>query len=84
MLHVKIIKRVNPKSSHHRKNIFFFLILLSFIISFICDGIHLTYCHNHFMMYTTQIIMYYAVYLKFTQCCMSIISHKTGRKKKGM
>lgn len=27
--------------------------------------------------------MYYAVYLKLPQCCMSSISHKTGRKKKG-
>lgn len=42
-------------------------------------GIHSTYCGNHFMMYTSQIIMLYTLNLYSTICQLYL--NKTRRKK---
>ena len=61
----KILKRVNSKSSHHKKKFFSFLLLsFLFIVSMWEDGCYSTYCGNtHFTIYVNQTIMQYALNL---------------------
>lgn len=54
MLYMRVVKRVNPKSSHQKEKMF--TNLLWPLFHDVCKS-------NH-----------YAVHLKLTQCCMSIIS----------
>ena len=67
--------RVNSKSSHQKKKITFPFILYLYDMT----DIQWTYCGNHFMMHTSQIIMLYTLYSAICQLYLN----KTGRKKKG-
>lgn len=72
MLCMKAVKRVNPKSSHHKIIFLFFLI---FYLSEMMD-VHPTYCGNNFMMYVSQIIM-----LHNLNAICQLYLNKTERKK---
>ena len=74
MLHVKIIKRVNPKSSHHRKNI----LLMSLILLLRMDAYKI-YCYNHFIIDVSQIIMLYT--LNLSTAAVNYISIKMEKSK---
>ena len=73
MLHMEVVKRVNPKNSHHKKKLF----SISLFVSIWDDGYLLTYCDNLFMMYVSHIIMLYTLYSTVCQLYLN----KTGRKK---
>ena len=64
MLYVKVVRSVNPKSSH-QKGIFLSFILYLYGIM----DVHWSFCGNHFIRYISKITM-----LKFIQCYMSTIS----------
>ena len=67
-----IVKRVNPKSSHHKENFFFFFLYNESIWD---HG----YCDNDFTRYKSNL---QAICFKFTQWCISSISQiKLGEKK---
>ena len=71
MLHMKV-KTVNPKSSQHKKIILWCIFIRWWLFT------------NLIMVITSWFIYksnHYPVHLKFIQCCLSIISNKTGRKK---
>ena len=71
--YVKVVKRVNPKSSHHKNNFYFFN-----FVSIWDDGCLLNLLCNHFMMNVRQIIMLYTLNL---YCCVSnYISIKLDEK----
>ena len=81
MSHMKIFMRVNPKSSHHKGEDYFFN-----FISVWDDGCSLTYCDGcsltYFMGYITHIIILYPytvlyVYytsIKLEEKCLVLIS----------
>ena len=52
MLYMKVAKRVIPKSSHHKKKMFFSVSLIFYLYEMI--DVHQTYFHNHCMMYVNQ------------------------------
>ena len=57
MLYMQVVKRVNPKSSHHKRNKFFPISLILYLYEIM--DVHWTY-DNHFiikLMYVNQIIM---------------------------
>ena len=51
MLHMKVVKGVNPKSSHHRGKYFFYLFNF---VSVWDDECSLNLCDSHFMMYVVN------------------------------
>ena len=59
-LYLKVVKTVDPKSSHHKER----------KILYLYEIMTLNYCGNYFMICKSN---YYAVHLKLTQYCMSII-----------
>ena len=64
MLYMKAVKKVNPKSSHHKEKIFPISLIL--YLHEMMD-VHQIYSDNH----VSEIIM---LYINLTQCSMSIIS----------
>ena len=74
MLYVKVVKRVNPKSSDHKK---FFLNSFNFI-SIGDNGYSPNYCNNNIAMNIHQIITLYILNF-YTTICQSYFS-KTERK----
>ena len=74
---MKIVKRVNPKSSHLKKKTFlyFFTILCLYVIM----DMYQTYCANHFMMYVSQIIMLFTLNLSSSLCQLHL--DRIGRIK---
>ena len=77
------VKRVNPKSSHHKeKKVFLFLQFVqtfNFYLYQMMD-VHYIYYGNHFMMYVSQIIMLYTLNLYRAVCQLYL--NKTVRKKR--
>ena len=69
---MKVVKTVNPRSSHHKEKYFFLFFHLCEMIN-----VHET-CGNHFMIYGSQIIMLYTLnlYSAVYQLCLN----KTARK----
>ena len=55
---MKVVKRVNPKSSHHKEKYFSFILYLFEIMD-----VHKTYCGNHFMIYLSKSITLYTLNL---------------------
>ena len=72
MLSMKVVRRVNPKSFHHKERNFFFSV--SFIL-YLCKmtDVHETYCGNHF-------ILLYTLNLQSAVC--QLYFNKTGRNNK--
>ena len=63
MLYRESVKRVNPKSSHHKaKNFFLISFSLMLYLSEMMDA-HWTYCGHHFVLQGRQIVRLYAVNL---------------------
>ena len=73
MLHMKVTKRVNPKSS--LKGIFFSISLLLYLWD---DGVPCTYCGNTVIMYVSQIVVLCALNLHGAVCQLYL--NKTRRK----
>ena len=73
---MKVVQRVNPKSSHHKEKTF--LYFFNFCIHEMMD-VPLTYCGHHFMMCISQIIMLYTLNLYSAVCQLYL--NKIGRKK---
>ena len=73
MLYMKIVKRVYPKSSHHKEN-FSFISLILYLYEM--TDVLWTYCDNHFIMY----VSHHVVHLTLIQGCMSIISQWDWKK----
>ena len=73
MLYINIVKRVNPKSSHHKENFFSSILYLYEMMD-----IHQTYCDDHFMMFVSHIFMLYTLNLYSAACHLYL--NKTGRK----
>ena len=61
--YLKVAKRVDLKSSHHKKNIATYMVM----------NINWTYCGHHFTTYIS-ISNHYIVHLKLIRCYMSIVS----------
>lgn len=74
----KVVKRVNPKSPHHKKKNFFFLILLTLYLYEVMD-VHWTHC-GHFITYVSQVTTLYTLNLHSAACPLHL--NKTGRRKK--
>ena len=72
-----IVKRVDPKSSQHRKKKIFSISLILYPYKMMDTPS--TYCDNHFMMYVNQILMLYTLKLYSAVC--HLYFNKTGRKK---
>ena len=64
---MKVVKRVNPKSSHYKEKI-----SSSYLALYLCEirDVHLFWSSFHDICK----LDHYAEHLKFTQCCMSMIS----------
>ena len=78
MLCMKAVKRVNPKSSHHKKKKFSISLILYL---YEMAGIHETYCDNHFMMYVSQFIMLSTLNLYIAVCQLYLkLKEKTKLK----
>ena len=75
MLYMKIVKKVNPKSSRHKEKEYFFYFFN--FVSIWDDRCSLTYCDKHFMMYVGQIIMLYMLNLYSAVCQLYL--NKTER-----
>ena len=69
------IKRIYPKSSHHKENFFIFLLYLYEMMD-----VNLTYCDNHFTTYVNQIIMLYTLTL-YSGICQLFLKKKEKEKK---
>ena len=69
---MKVVKSVNTKRSHQGK--IFFLSFLFYLYKIM--DCHQPYCDNHFMMYTSQIIMLYTLNLYNAVCQLQL--NKTG------
>ena len=72
----KLLRRVNPKSSHHKKKNCLSISLILYLREI--TDVHQTYCGNHFMMYVSQIIMLYTLNLHSAACQLNL--NKTRRK----
>ena len=72
---MKAVKTVNPKSSHHKGNIFSISLIL--YLHEMTDD-HQTYQGDHFMMCVSQTIMLYTLNLYSTVCQLYL--NKTGIK----
>lgn len=70
---MKAVKRVNPKSSHHKGKSFF----LFGRYLFKTMDVHETYRGNHLTICVSQIIRLYAL-----NCYMPVISQENWKKKK--
>ena len=75
MLYMHLLKRVNPKGSHHNEKNGFFPYFFNFVS--IWDDVYSTYC-DHFMMYVSQISMLYT--LNITVLYVNYISIKLPEK----
>ena len=73
---MKVVKKVNPKSSHHKKNIFFLISLILYLHEMI--DVHKTYCGLHNVRKSND----YAVHLDLYSIVCQLYLNKTGRKKK--
>ena len=71
-IYIKYIKRVHPKSSHHKPKFFYFFNVLS-----IRDDECSPNCDIHFMTYVSQITVLYTLNSAVCPLCVN----KTGRKK---
>lgn len=58
---MKMVKRVNPKSSHHKKKHYFSISLILYLYEKV--DIHYTSGDNHFMIYGSPVIMLYILNL---------------------
>ena len=76
---MKVVKRANPKSSHHKET-FFSISLILWVYEMM--DVQWTHCDNHFMMYTNQIIMLYTLNL-YSDVCQLYLT-KTGRRKESL
>ena len=64
---MKFVKRVNPKSSHYKEKTSSFYLVL-----YLCEIRDVHFCWSSFR--DVCKLDQYAEHLKFTQCCMSMIS----------
>lgn len=72
---MKTVKRVNPRSFHHKEENF-----LPFLLDpYEMMDVHSTYYGNNFMMCVSQIILLYTLNLDSAVCQLYLT--KTGRKK---
>ena len=72
---MKVVKKANPKSSHHKQKIFSIFKIL-YLYEMI--DVHQTYSGNQFMMYVSQIIMLSTLNSHSSVC--QFYFNKTGRK----
>lgn len=77
IIHRKIIKGVNPKSSHHKEECYF-----PSFLSYLYEAMDVspTHCGHHFMIHVNQIIMLYALDV-YNEVCQLFLSN-TGKKRK--
>lgn len=75
----ELLKRGNPKSSHHNE-IFFFLFILLFTVSIWEEWCLLNYFGNHLRLYVNQTIMLFAWNLHNDIC--QLFLNETGKKFK--
>ena len=74
---MKVVKRVNPKSSHHKEKVYFFYFFN--VVSIWDDRCSLIWkCDDHCMMYVSQIIMLYTLNL---HCAVQSCLNNMGRIK---
>lgn len=81
MIHRKVIKRVNPKSSSKKEEFPFPLLFSSsFFLLYPYENmdVNWTYCDNHFTMYVNQTLKLYALNLYSDVC--QLFFNKTGGK----
>ena len=76
MLNMKAVKGVNPKSPHHKEKMSFSFIVYLYEMM----NVHWTYCGNHFMMYTSQIIRLYTLHA-YSSVCQLYLTVK-GKKSR--
>ena len=74
-LGMKVVKRVNPTTSHHKEKVF---LSFSFIL-YLCEVMDV-HCGDHFMMYVSQIMILYTLNLYSAICQLYL--NKTGRRRK--
>lgn len=68
MFYMKVVKRINLKSSYHKGKTFFSVSLMLYLYEIV--DVHSTYCEQNFIMYVSHIPMHF----KLTQCRVSFIS----------
>ena len=76
MLNMKAVKGVNPKSPHHKEKMSFSFIVYLYEMM----NVHWTYCGNHFIMYTSQIIRLYTLHT-YSSVCQLYLTVK-GKKSR--
>jgi len=70
MLYVKVVPRVNLKSSHHGEKKIFSMSLILEVYDLM--GVHQTCCSSHFIIYVSQISMLYTLNLYSAVCQLLI------------
>ena len=64
-LYMKVVKRVNPKSSHHKEKNFSISLILHL---YEMVDVHCTYCDQHVMMYVKSHHLLYTLNLYSVVC----------------